>query len=126
MRGVTMLGPIDYVVVGFKGNNFDGSILKALSEAMNKNIIRVIDLVFIMKDKDGTVVDGEYEDQSKDLQATFGTCNKEEDMPLLSESDIQKVGKEMDNDTAAGVLVFEHLWAKDLKKGIMDAGGFLI
>jgi hypothetical protein len=121
-----MIGPVDYVVLGFKGNNFDGSIMEELTSAVKKNIIRVLDLVFIMKDKDGTIAETEYIDQSEDLKATFGDFQLEDDTPLLTDSDIEKIGSEMENDTAAGILVVEHLWAKGLKKAIGDAGGFLI
>ncbi|MEZ6330751.1 MAG: hypothetical protein R3B12_01915 [Candidatus Saccharimonadales bacterium] len=44
-----MRGPIDYLVVGFEGNKFDGSVLEALSDAIDKNIIRVIALGFVQK-----------------------------------------------------------------------------
>jgi hypothetical protein len=50
-----MLGPIDYVVLGFKGNKFDGSIIKELTDATSKSIIRVIDMVLIIKEKDGRI-----------------------------------------------------------------------
>ena len=121
-----MLGPVDFIVVGFKGNQFDGSILNELSTAVKNHIIRVIDLLFIMKDKDGNVTDAEFIDQSDDLKATFGDLSVEGDTPLVSDSDIQKLGAKMDNDTAAGVLVIEHAWAKGLKEAISDAGGFLV
>jgi hypothetical protein len=123
-----MLGPIDYVVLGFKGNSFDGSILNELSEAVGKKIIRVVDLIFIIKDEKGTVVEGEYEDQSEELKSTFGDMNYENDdaLPLLTEKDIATIGEHMESDTAAGVLVIEHLWAKGLKAAISDANGFVI
>jgi hypothetical protein len=123
---VPMLGPVDYVVLGFKGNNFDGSIMKELSAAVKSNIIRVLDLVFIMKDKDGKVIEGEYEDQSEDLKKTFGDFKRADDTPILSDNDVDKIAQQMKNDTAAGVLVVEHLWAKGLKQALLDAGGFLV
>lgn len=121
-----MLGPVDYVVLGFKGNNFDGSVMKELSAAVNSNVIRVLDLVFIMKDKDGKVIEGEFEDQSEDLKQTFGDFSRADDMPILSDSDVDKIAQHMDKNTAAGVLVVEHLWAKGLKQALIDAGGFLV
>jgi hypothetical protein len=121
-----MLGPVDYVVLGFKGNNFDGSIMKELSAAVNSKVIRVLDLVFIMKDREGKVIEGEFEDQSEDLKQTFGDFSRADDMPILSDSDVDKIAQHMDKDTAAGVLVVEHLWAKGLKKALIDAGGFLV
>jgi len=121
-----MLGPIDYVVVGFKGNNFDGSIIGALIKAVDAGIIRVIDLVFIIKDADGIIASGEYADQPGELKQSLERLDISSDEPLFSEEDIDKVAEQMENDTAAGVLVLEHLWAKDLKKAIIDAGGMLI
>lgn len=121
-----MVGPVDYVVLGFKGNRFDGSILKELTKAAENKIIRIIDLVFVMKDAEGTVLEAEFEDQSEEFKETFGNFARAEDLPVLSETDVEKIGQQMDKDTAAGVLVIEHLWAKDLKQAISDAGGFLI
>ncbi len=121
-----MIGPVDYVVVGFKGNNFNGSILDEITKAAKQKIIRVIDLVFIMKDEDGEVIEGEFSEQSDELKATFGELEFNDDMPLLTIDDVEKIGKDMENNTAAGVLVIEHLWAKGLKKAIINAGGFLL
>lgn len=121
-----MLGPIDYIVVGFEGNNFDGSILAELSKAVESGAIRVVDLLFIIKDEKGTVAAAEIEDQSEDLkQAVSGFASLGE-LPLLSEEDVNKLGDSMANNTSAGVLVIEHLWAKGLKKALIDAGGVLL
>ncbi len=121
-----MLGPIDYVVVGFEGNNFDGSIISELTKAVKDKIIRIIDIVFIVKDQEGAVIGGEFEDQSPELKSAFKELSYSDDTPLFTEDDIDKIGQNMNNDTAAGVLVIEHLWAKGLKKAILDKGGFLI
>ncbi|HSX00959.1 MAG TPA: DUF6325 family protein [Candidatus Saccharimonas sp.] len=121
-----MLGPIDYVVVGFKGNNFDGSIVDELAEAVRNRIIRVIDLMLIVKDADGQVAAGEIKDQPEELKLALEDLGVTDDTPLLTEDDMDKTAAEMENDTAAGVLVIEHLWAKGLKRALRDAGGFLI
>jgi hypothetical protein len=120
-----MLGPIDYVVVGFKGNNFDGSIIKELREAVNRKVIRVVDLLFIVKDAQGNGVAGELQDQSPELKEVFDELGTT-DTPLLTEKDVEKITEEMEPDTSAGILIVEHLWAKGLKKALADAGGFLI
>lgn len=121
-----MIGPVDYIVVGFEGSNFDGSILKEIGKASDKKIIRVLDLVFIIKDKDGHVVEGEFAQQTNALKKTFGNFVRDANMPLLTLSDISKIGEQMTNDSAVAVLVFEHLWARKIKKEIMDAGGQLV
>jgi hypothetical protein len=123
-----MLGPIDYVVVGFEGNAFDGSILEELSKAVKNGTVRVIDLLFIIKDEDGSVLEGEFEDQSDDIHDMLNAIkyDEREGLPLLTDDDIAKIGEQMPLNTAAGVLVLEHVWAKGLKKALLDAGGFLI
>jgi len=125
-EGVHMLGPIDYVVVGFVGNNFNGSILEELSKAVDSGVIRLVDLLFIIKDADGNVAAAEIEDQHEDIKKAVGSLGLGDDMPMLTEQDVEKLGKEMENNTSAGVLVIEHLWAKGLKKALLDAGGILI
>jgi hypothetical protein len=121
-----MIGPVDYIVMGFKGNNFDGSILEELTKATDNDTIRVLDLLFIMKDADGNVIEAEFEDQSDEFKEMFGNLDRADDMPLLSDSDVEKIGQQMDKDTSAGVLVIEHTWARDLKKALLDAGGILL
>jgi hypothetical protein len=121
-----MLGPIDFIVLGFRGNKFDGSIMRELESAVDNNVIRVLDLVFLIKDKDGNLIEGEYEDQTPELRREFGDFSSQADMPLLTDHDIAKIGEHLETDTAAGVLVIEHLWAKSLKKAIAGAGGFLV
>ncbi len=118
-----MLGPIDYVVVGFTENKFDGSILSELSKAIDSGVIRLVDLVFVMKDANGKVLGAEIEGQPKEIQDAL---NFKGDLPLLTEKDVEKIGADLDNNTSAGVLVIEHLWAKGLKKALIDAGGVLI
>src|SRR6476660_6011361 len=98
-----MLGPIDYVAVGFKGNKFDGSILSELSKAVESKDIRVVDLLFIVKDDEGNVGATEVADQSDDLKEVIGTLGVDKDMPLLAEQDVLKVGESMPNNTSAGV-----------------------
>lgn len=121
-----MLGPIDYVAIGFKGNNFDGSIMDELSKAVESGVIRVVDLIFVIKDADGTVAAAEIEDQSAELRTVAKKMGHSGDMPLLSEADVDKMGQQMAPNTSAGILVIEHLWAKGLKRALMRAGGMLI
>jgi hypothetical protein len=121
-----MLGPIDYIAIGFEGNNFDGSILSELSKAVDSEAIRVVDLLFIVKDVDGNVGATEIEDQSEELKKYTDLLNIEGDALLLSENDVEKIGDSMESNTSAGVLIIEHLWAKGLKEALVGAGGILI
>jgi hypothetical protein len=121
-----MLGPIDYIAVSFKGNNFDGSILEALSKAAKNETIRIVDLLFVIKDEDGEITMSEVEDQHDELKEVAKILGHKGDMPMLSEDDVEKIGKLMENNTSAGILVIEQLWAKDLKKALIDANAELL
>lgn len=121
-----MLGPVDYIVVGFKGNNFDGSVLKELKRAVESGFIRVLDLLLLVRDKNGDVMMAEVMDQEDDIKEAAVMLGQEEGKPLLTKKDVQKIGEEMENDTSAGVLVIEQLWAKDLKKALIKKNAILI
>jgi len=121
-----MLGPIDYIAVGFEGNNFDGSVLSELVKAVESGAIRVVDLLFVIKDADGTVGMAEIEDQHNELKEVAKLIGHVGDLPLMSEEDVNKLGSKMDNNTSAGVLVIEQLWAKGLKKALLDKGAILL
>jgi len=121
-----MLGPIDYIAVTFKGNNFDGSVLEALSKATESGVIRVVDLLLVIKDAEGHVEMAEFEDQEDDLKEVATLLGQKGDLPLLTEDDVQKLAAHMANDTSAGILVIEQLWALPLKEALLHVGGELL
>jgi len=121
-----MLGPIDYIAVTFKGNNFDGSVLEALSKATESGVIRVVDLLLVIKDAEGHVEMAEFEDQEDDLKEVATLLGHKGDLPLLTEDDVQKLAAHMSNDTSAGILVIEQLWALPLKEALLHVGGQLL
>lgn len=120
-----MRGPIDYIVVGFTGNKFDGSILNALGEAVEGGAIKVLALSLIAKDVEGNLAMLSAADTGDSLIAEF-TQQHQLDNSLVTQDDIDEVGDLLEADTAAGLLVVEQLWAKPLKQAIINANGFLI
>ena len=121
-----MLGPIDYIAVSFKGNNFDGSVLEELTKATQSGAIRVVDLLFVIKDAACNVAMAEIADQHDELKEVAKLLGHTDDLPLLTEDDVQKLGAKMENDTSAGLLVIEQLWAKGLKVALLNVGAELI
>lgn len=120
-----MLGPIDFIVVGFQGNNFNGAVLDELSKAVEKEIIRVVALSAVAKDANGNVTAVDFNDNGDEAVLSFVEKNNLHN-ELVTEEDIQEVGEGLENNTAAGLLVIEHIWAKGLKSAIINAGGSLI
>ncbi len=120
-----MRGPIDFIIVEFKKAKFQGKILKALEKATSDGTIAVLDLALITKDKDGNVAAVEL-DQIDDEVITEFAKAKGLQSGMVGDDDIAEVAELLDNGSVAGLLVIEHLWAKDLKSAIMDAGGSLL
>lgn len=120
-----MLGPIDYIVVGFDGNKFDGSILKALGEAIDAGTIALVALSVVSKDNNGDVLSLDIASTGDEYILEFAEKYKP-DNSIVSKDDIDEVAELLDNNTSAGFLVIEHLWAKPLKQAILDANGYLI
>ena len=120
-----MRGPIDYIVVAFDGNNFDGSILESLSDAMDKGIIDVLDLAVIVRDENGEVASMEITDVDNEIVQTIAQA-KETTGELITAEDVEEIGELLEDNSSAGLLIIEQLWAKPLKKALIDANGTLI
>lgn len=120
-----MRGPIDYIIVGFENAKFDGSILRALGDALDQGVIGLVALSVVQKDDKGTVSTLSIADLGDDYVVEFATKYKA-DSTLITTEDIEEVGELLDEGSAAGLLVVEQLWAKPLKKALIDANGFLI
>lgn len=120
-----MRGPIDYIVVGFEGNNFKGDILKALEEASSKGIINVLALALVSKNEAGEVTTLDALNLGDEYLVEFSQTIKA-DASIVTQEDIDEVGDLLENNTTAGLLVVEQVWAKPLKKALIDANGVLI
>ena len=120
-----VFGPLEYLVVGFEKYRFTGQILAELRAAQEKGIIRVIDLCVIAKDKQGNVTQRELSELSGE-EATELSPLAGNVMSLLTDEDIQQVAADIPNNSAAGLLLFEHTWAIGLKEAIKNAGAAAI
>lgn len=120
-----MRGPIDYIIVGFENAKFDGSVLRALGDALDQGVINLVALSVIQKDTEGTVSTLSIADLGDDYVVEFTTKYKVDDT-FVTPEDVEEVGDLLDEGNAAGLLVIEQLWAKPLKKALIDANGFLI
>lgn len=122
---MTQIGPVEYMVVSFPGNKFRGDIAPALAELAHNNVIRVIDLAFVLKDADGSVAAMELEDIDSDAGRAFQTIEAEIG-ELVSEDDLRAVGETLEPNSSAAVLVWEDVWASKLATAISEADGVLL
>jgi hypothetical protein len=120
-----MRGPIDYIIVGFEGNHFDGSILRAIADAIDAGVIGLIALSFISKDAKGKITVGGVDDLGDTYFAQFAKEHPTSDN-VVTLSDINEMADLINENCTAGLLVVEQLWAKPLKKALIDANGVLL
>ncbi len=119
-----MRGPIDFILVGFEGNKFDGSILKALNDALDKGIIRLLALSVIVKDNEGNVTYVDMANEDLELASFLDRVHSSEN--LITHDDILEAADLVQDNTSCGLLVVEHLWAVPLKEALIKANGVLI
>jgi hypothetical protein len=117
------IGPIEYIIVGFPGNQFTGQIAPALADLIDNDTIRILDLVFISKDPDGDVTAFEY-DELEEL-AAFGDLDGEVG-GLIGPDDIAHAAEGLEPNSSAALLIWEDTWAVPLVEAMRGAGGVLL
>jgi len=115
------LGPLEYLMVAFEGNNFSGEVLAALRDAQEKGTIRVIDLIVIKKDEQGNLMALELSELSEEEARPFGFLAGHL-MSIFEPDDVELTASEMPNNSAAALLLIEDTWAIPLKEAILRAG----
>ncbi|NTU80981.1 MAG: hypothetical protein HGA45_16640 [Chloroflexales bacterium] len=116
------IGPVEYILIAFPGNQFNGQIVPALQELVDSSTIHIIDLLFIKKDAEGNVLVIELNEVGDAEGAPFDNLDGEID-DLLSMEDIQLAAAELPNNTSAGLLVWENLWAARFASAVRAANG---
>jgi hypothetical protein len=119
------LGPVDYMIVAFPGNQFRGEIAPALADLVESGTIRTIDLAFVGKSSEGDVVAFELTDLEPDVREAFEKAGVEVN-GLFNEDDLMAAGEELEPNSSAALLVWENVWARDVAQKIRDAGGVLL
>ena len=119
------LGPVDYLIVEFPAgaSNFTGEMAEELLRLVDAGTIRLIDVLILTKNDDGSVDAIELEDLD-DLGA-FQRIEAEL-AEMLAEEDVEHLAAAMDPGSTAGVLIWENLWAAPFASAARRAGGQLI
>ena len=125
MTEIDEFGPVDYVVVEFPAGqtNFQGEAAKELASLVDRDLIRVLDLLILHKDEDGSLEAFEIDDLDEvDELRALETQVAE----ILAEEDVVNLAAAMDNGSTAGVVVWENKWAAPFASAARRAGGQLI
>jgi len=119
------LGPLEYLVVGFKGTEFDGSVAHEIGKVVENGTIRIVDLVFIYRDESGNAVIAELDAKNDPRYAGFASLLTGT-MGLFTPEDLEEIATSLPEGTGGLVILFEHRWAVDIKDAMAAKGGFLV
>ena len=118
------IGPVDVYIIGFPGNRFSGRITPAIMELVENGTIRILDLLFVMKDADGVVT-------------TVAAANLDEDgadflridvtQPgALGPEDAEEVADDLPSNSSALLVAFENLWLARMVDALQAADAVVI
>ena len=119
------LGPVDFLVVEFPpgASHFTGEMAKELASLVDSGTIRVLDILILAKDADGSVEALELDDldeldELRSIETALAT--------ILAEEDVEHLAAAMEPGTVAGVLVWENTWAAPFASAARRSGGQLV
>ena len=119
------IGPVDYMIVAFPGNQFKGEIAPALADLVDAGTIRIIDIAFVGKDANGDTVAFELTELDPEVQKGLDNLGIEVG-GLFNEDDLMDAGEALEPNSSAALLVWENVWARDVKQALLNAGGELV
>ena len=121
------LGPVEYVVVGFPADkaDFSGAMADELKQLMDSGTVRVLDLLMVSKDGDGSVAVAELREHDESELGELRSLEADLSLVLALE-EVEQVGADLEPGSAAAVLVWENTWAAPFASAIRHSGGELI
>jgi uncharacterized protein DUF6325 len=119
------IGPVDYAVVAFPGNQFKGEIAPAIADLVEAGTIRLIDAAFVSKDETGEISALELTELDPEVRRALDALNIEV-QGLVNDEELLAIGQELELDSSAALLVWENVWARKVAQTMRDAGGALV
>ncbi|MCW2805246.1 MAG: hypothetical protein QOF52_23 [Propionibacteriaceae bacterium] len=118
-------GPIDYLVVEFPDNRMTGEGFPILVDLVDSGIIRILDLVFVTRDADGSIAAVEISDLDGDGQLDLSVFEGASS-GLLGEDDLNEAAAAIEPGSSAGILVYENVWAAPFAAALRRGGAQLV
>ena len=116
------MGPIDYVVIEWPGEQPVGDVVPLIVDAVDRGIIRILDIAIMAKGDDGSVAAIDLGDLEDDGFAEFEGAST----GLLGQEDLEEAAAALEPGTSAAVLVWENSWAGPIASALRRSGGQLV
>ncbi len=118
-------GPIDFLALEFKTDQLTGEGMSELLKLVENKIVRIIDLVIILKDEDGNHEVLEIEELAPNMLAVFDPLEVEIS-GIIQIEDIELIAEAMEANTTAALLLFENLWAIKFGEAVTRSSGRMV
>lgn len=115
-------GPMELLMIRFPGNQFTGEIVPAMTELVENGTVHIVDLLFVTKDEGGAVTVYEITDLAPNLQGQFAPISNDI-TPLLNDDDAHELAASLENNSSAGIMLFENAWAARFAQAVRNARG---
>ena len=118
------IGPVDYLVVEFPGSRFNGKVLPALVDLVDRGVIRILDALFVVKGEDGSFEGFNLDEMSGEIPelVVFEGAGS----GLLAHEDAESAAGVMAPGSSAALLVYENRWAAPFAAAVRGSGGQLV
>ena len=117
--------PIHFIALELETEQLKGEAISALLELVEKKIIRLVDLVVVVKDEDGSYEALEMQELAPDLIAVLDPLEVEVS-GMVQMEDIEMIADALENNKTAAILLVENLWAIKFAEAVTEASGRLI
>ncbi len=118
------VGPCDLIVVKFPGNQFKGEIAPALANLVDKGTIKIIDILFAIKDEKGDLTILELKDLDGDGVADVAAVVEVDG--AIGPEDVDLAAEVLEPNSSALLLLFENTWAAEVTQAMRNADGELL
>jgi hypothetical protein len=119
------LGPVEFTLLEFPRQSFDGEIAKELADLTDREIVSIFDLLLVTKDEDGSLDVVELVDAEPAIAEYFDHVSGDV-MWLLSDEDITEAARTLQSNTTGILVVWENTWARHLSGAVTRAGGRVV
>jgi hypothetical protein len=120
------MGPVDYVVLEWPERQpTPGEVQPLLLDLVDRGIIRILDIAFVAKDRDGSLLGVEVGDGLQRLAVAFAEFEGASS-GLLGDDDLQEAAAALEPGTSAAVIVWENRWAAPVAAALRRSGGQLV
>jgi hypothetical protein len=119
------MGPIDYVVLEWPKQQPVGEAAPLILDAVDRGIIRILDIAVLAKDSDGTIATMELGALNGGDAGGFADFDGASS-GLIGDDDLEEAAAVLEPGTSAAVIVWENRWAAPIATALRRSGGQLV